>query len=66
MSATLESILISVWRQVLIDKNKSVDLGDIYPVRKTSKSKLKQIDFLFEERQLRGLELAPGSVDFVT
>jgi hypothetical protein len=49
MSASLETVLVSVWQQALIDKKKIVDLdGETYPIRQTSKSKLKQIDFRFE------------------
>jgi hypothetical protein len=58
---SLETVLISVWRQALIDKSKSVDLGDIYPVRQTSKNKLKQIDFRFENRELRAIEQNPNT-----
>jgi hypothetical protein len=62
MSASLESVLVSVWQQSLIDKKKAVDLdGETYPVRQTSKSKLKQIDFRFEDRDLRGLEQNPNT-----
>jgi hypothetical protein len=62
MSANLETALISVWKQSLIDKKKTVDLdGKSYTVRQTSKSKLKQIDFSFEDRQLRGLEQNPNT-----
>lgn len=61
MSASLESVLVSLWQQSLIDKKKTVDLGDIYPVRQTSKSKLKQIDFHFEDRDLRGIEQNPNT-----
>jgi hypothetical protein len=62
MSASLESVLISVWQQSLIDKKKTVDLHEAsYPVRQTSKSKLKQIDFRFEDRALRGLEQNPNT-----
>jgi hypothetical protein len=62
MSASLESILISVWQQSLIDKKKTVDLdSETYPVRQTPKSKLKQIDFRFENRDLRGLEQNPNT-----
>jgi hypothetical protein len=60
MSASFESALLSVWRQSLIDKKKTVDLGG-ETVRKTSKSKLKQIDFRFEDRELRGLEQNPNA-----
>jgi hypothetical protein len=35
--------------------------GKSYPVRQTSKSKLKQIDFNFEDRELRGLEQNPNA-----
>jgi hypothetical protein len=62
MPASLETVLVSVWQQSLIDKKKTVDLdGKSYPVRQTSKSKLKQIDFLFEDRELRGLEQNPNT-----
>jgi hypothetical protein len=62
MSADLESTLLSVWQQALIDKKKSVELGgETYPVRQTAKSKLKQVDFRFEDRELRGLEQNPNT-----
>jgi hypothetical protein len=62
MSSGLESALVSVWQQSLIDKKKTVDLdGETYAVRQTSKSKLKQIDFRFEDRELRGLEQNPNT-----
>jgi hypothetical protein len=62
MSASLETALVSVWQQSLIDKEKTVDLdGETYPVRQTSKSKLRQIDFRLEGRELRGLEQNPNT-----
>ena len=62
MPASLETVLVSVWQQSLIDKKKTVDIdGETYPVRQTSKSKLKQIDFRFEDRELRGLEQNPNT-----
>src|SRR5580698_10062659 len=62
MSASLETALLAVWQQSLIDKKKTVEIdGDTYPVRQTSKSKLKQIDFRFEDRDLRGLEQNPNT-----
>lgn len=62
MSASLESALVSVWQQSLIDKKKTVEIdGATYAVRQTSKSKLKQIDFRFEDRELRGLEQNPNT-----
>jgi hypothetical protein len=62
MSANLETVLVSVWQQSLIDKKKTVEIdGETYAVRQTSKSKLKQIDFRFEDRDLRGLEQNPNT-----
>jgi hypothetical protein len=62
MSVGLEFALLSVWHQSLIDKKKSVDLdGETYPIRQTSKSKLRQVDFRFEDRDLRGLEQNPNT-----
>ena len=62
MSASIESVVVSVWQQSLIDKKKTVDLDDkSYSVRQTSKSKLKQVDFRFEDRELRGLEQNPNT-----
>jgi hypothetical protein len=62
MSASFESALLFVWQQSLIDKKKSVALDDeTYPVLPTSKSKLKQIDFRFEDRRLRRLEQNPNT-----
>jgi hypothetical protein len=62
MSASFESVLLSVWQQALVDKKKTVTLDDVtYSVRQTSKSKLKQIDFKFEDRELRGIEQNPNT-----
>lgn len=62
MPSSLESALLSVWQQTLIDKKKTVELdGETYPVRQTAKSKLKQVDFRFEDRELRGLEQNPNT-----
>jgi len=62
VSANLESTLLSVWQQALLDKKKSVEVeGETYTVRQTAKSKLRQVDFRFEARDLRGLEQNPNT-----
>lgn len=62
MSAAFESVLLSVWQQSLVDKKKAVEIdGETYPVRRTAKSKLRQIDFRFDGRGLRGLEQNPNA-----
>ena len=56
----LESALVTVWQQSLVDNALSVTVaGEAFPVRTTAKQKLKQIDFSFEGRELRGLEQSP-------
>jgi hypothetical protein len=60
--SSLEFALLSVWQQALLDKKKTVELdGETYLVRLTAKSKLKQVDFRFEDRELRGLEQNPNT-----
>ena len=62
MTASLEETVISVWRQVLVEDAKTGALeGGSYPVRRTSKSKLREVDFRFEEQILRGLEQNPNT-----
>jgi hypothetical protein len=57
MAASLEDALISVWRQVLAEDAKTVTLNrESYPVRRTSRSKLREVDFQFEGSALRGVE----------
>jgi hypothetical protein len=60
MPASFEEILISVWRQTLVEDSGTVTLGgDSHRVRRTSRSKLREVDFEFEGQRLRGLEQNP-------
>jgi hypothetical protein len=60
MTASLEETLIAVWRQSLVEDSKTVTLeSGNYPVRRTSRSKLREVDFRFEDQMLRGLEQNP-------
>lgn len=62
MTASLEETLISVWRQALVEGARTVTLErERYPVRRTSRSKLREVDFRFEEQMLRGLEQNPNT-----
>jgi hypothetical protein len=57
---TLEDTLLSVWRQALVEGAESVKLGlKNYAVRRTARRGLRQVDFPFEDHQLRGLEQNP-------
>jgi hypothetical protein len=57
---SLEQALVAVWRQVLVEGSASVELQTKrYLVRQTPKSKLRQVDFVFEDDEIRGLEQNP-------
>lgn len=60
--ATLEDALLTVYRESLVGNKKTVALENRHlPVRSTAKRKLKQIDFQFDGRELRGLEQNPDT-----
>ncbi|HEX6802836.1 MAG TPA: hypothetical protein VF133_04085 [Terriglobales bacterium] len=60
MAASIEETLISVWQQALVDDAKSVALENrSFPVRRTSRARLREVDFEFEGYELRGLEQNP-------
>ena len=60
MAAGLEEALISVWQQALVENARSGRLENrSFPVRRTSRSGLREVDFQFEEHKLRGLEQNP-------
>ena len=49
MSISFEQSLIDVWRQVLVENAGLVELGtEPYPVRRTPKHRLREVDFVFE------------------
>jgi len=59
---TLEQVLLLVWRQALVEGARSVEVdGRSYPVRATAKRRLKEVDFTFEDRSLRGIEQNPDT-----
>ncbi len=62
MTISLDEALLTVWRESLVENKKTVTFEDeSFPVRSTAKRKLKQIDFQFEESELRGLEQNPDT-----
>jgi hypothetical protein len=59
---SLEEALISVWEQVFAENAKTVILEDArYPIRRTSRSKLREVDFKFGDTALRGVEQNPNT-----
>ncbi len=57
---TLEEALVAVWRQALAENANLVELeGRRYPVRRTARRRLRQVDFEFAGEGLRGIEQNP-------
>ena len=60
MNPSFEQALIEVWRQAIVENAETVELGnERYPVRSTPKRGLLQVDFVFEGKEIRGLEQNP-------
>jgi len=60
--ASFEQTLLDVWRQVLIENANAVVLGGKrYSVRVTPRKGLRQVDFIFDGNEIRGLEQNPDT-----
>ena len=59
---SLDETLIEVWRQALVENAKAVKVGEeSYPVRRTPKLGLREVDFAFDGNEIRGLEQNPDT-----
>jgi hypothetical protein len=59
---TFEETLIEVWRQAFAENVKAITLnGERFPILRTSKRKLRQVDFIYEGQEIRGLEQNPNT-----
>jgi hypothetical protein len=59
---SFDETLIEVWRQAFSENTKTVTLdGERYPIVRTSKRKLRQVDFQFDGKPIRGLEQNPNT-----
>ncbi len=62
MNPSFEQTLVEVWRQALVENANFVELGkERYPVRRTPKRGLRQVDFVFDGNDIRGLEQNPDT-----
>lgn len=60
MTDELQAALISVWRQAMVENKARVSVGSQeYKVRRTSRNRLREVDFVVEGREYRGLEQNP-------
>lgn len=59
---SFEEMLVEVWRQALVENAASVELdGKRYAVRITPRRGLRQVDFVFDGKEIRGLEQNPDT-----
>jgi hypothetical protein len=59
---SLEEALLSVWRQTLSENANLVEIdGRRFPVRRTARLRLRQVDFEFGGEPIRGIEQNPGA-----
>jgi len=59
---SLDETLIEVWQQALVENAKAVKVGgESYPVRRTPKRGLLEVDFMFDGNEIRGLEQNPDT-----
>ena len=59
---SLEEAFVSVWQQAFAENAKTVTLDDVsYPIRRTSRSKLREVDFKFGNTTFRGVEQNPST-----
>jgi len=59
---TLDEILVEIWRQALVVGASEFEVdGRTLRVRATPKRRLKEVDFTFEGRSLRGIEQNPDT-----
>jgi hypothetical protein len=62
MNPSFEETLVEVWRQAFVENAKTVELGaERFPIRRTPKRGLRQVDFVFDGNEIRGLEQNPDT-----
>jgi hypothetical protein len=60
VKASLEDTLIDVWRQALVESAEIVELSaGRFAARRTPQRDLRQVDFVFDGNEMRGLEQKP-------
>jgi hypothetical protein len=63
MNTSFEQALVEVWRQALVENAKAVKVGrESYPVRRTPKRGLRQVDFVFDGREIRNFDSGRSEV----
>jgi hypothetical protein len=59
---SFDEVLIEVYKQLFSDNARVVKIGThLYPIQRSHKGHLRQVDFLFNGHDLRGIEQNPSS-----
>ena len=62
MSGIFEETLLSVWRQAMVEDLPAIVLeGRSWPVKRTARRRLRQVDFQFDGKDICGLEQNPDT-----
>jgi len=62
ISEDLQNVLTAVWQQALVENASLVEIeGQHFPVKRTSRHRLRQVDFRFGGEEFRGLEQNPDT-----
>jgi hypothetical protein len=62
MKLDIEEVLVEVWRQVLVEEKAILQLGsERYPVRRTPRRHLREVDFMLDGNTIRALEQNPAT-----
>ena len=62
MKPSFEQTLVDVWRQVLVENASVIELGGKrYSVRITPRKGLRQVDFVLDGNEIRGVEQNPDT-----
>ena len=62
MAFSFEEVLVEVYKQLFSDNARVVKIGTHqYPIQRSHKGHLRQVDFLFNGHDVRGIEQNPSS-----
>ena len=62
MAFSFEEVLVEVYKQLFSDNARVVKIGTHqYPIQRSHKGHLRQVDFLYDGHDVRGIEQNPGA-----
>jgi hypothetical protein len=58
---SFEEVLVEVYKQLFSDNARVVKITHRYPIQRSHKGHLRQVDFLFDGHDMRGIEQNPSA-----